>query len=72
MGFFDKLINGAAVYVLELLNPETPSYYQNVLVYVAGGGVMFTLIGLYAIRTSSIGKVKEKHQKEGQVNLGFH
>jgi hypothetical protein len=72
MGFFDKLINGAAVYFLELFNPETPSYYQNVLVYVAGAGVVFTLMGLYAIRSSSIGRVREKHQKEGQASLGFH
>ena len=60
MSFLDKLINGLTVYLIELFNPEVPQYYQFVLVYAAGAAVLFTLVGLFSIRSSSLGKLDNK------------
>lgn len=61
MSFLDKLINGLTVYFIELFNPEVPEYYQFVLVYAAGAAVVFTMVGLFSIHKSSLGKLDTKN-----------
>ena len=67
MSFLDKLINGLTVYFIELFNPEVPEYYQFVLVYAAGAAVIFTVIGLFLIRSSSLGKLDKDKSSDSML-----
>ena len=61
MSFFDKILNGSVVVILEQINPYKSQeedyisipFYKQIVVFVSGGTAILTLLGiLMLIRTN--------------------
>ena len=57
MSFFDKVLNGSVVVILEQINPYKDQdeehvsipFYQHIVVFVSGATCLFTIVGILTI-----------------------